>query len=33
MSDTGPTRRDVVKAAVAVGGAVGLSACFDAIGG
>jgi hypothetical protein len=33
MSDTGPTRRDVVKAAVAVGGAVGLSACVDAIGG
>jgi hypothetical protein len=33
MSDTGPTRREVVKAAVAVGGAVGLSACVDAIGG
>jgi hypothetical protein len=32
MSD-GPTRRDVIRAAVAVGGAVGLSACVDAIGG
>jgi hypothetical protein len=32
MTD-GVTRRDVVKAAVAVGGAVGLSACLDAVGG